>query len=74
MHIIDYVLLAVVALAAIGAVVFLIRRRHTGGCCGSGSCTGCTGCTGAACAAGGCAACHARKNGKRKKGAGSKGA
>ena len=44
MHLIDYILIALIAAAVIGAVVW--RRRHrANGCCGAGGCCGdCAGC------------------------------
>lgn len=46
LHLIDYLLIAVIAAAFVGAVLY--RRRHRG-CCGSGGgcCGNCAGCAAA---------------------------
>lgn len=44
MNTMDYIIIAVIALAFTAAAVYVIRRMKKGKCCGCGDCSGCGKC------------------------------
>ncbi|HOJ47707.1 MAG TPA: FeoB-associated Cys-rich membrane protein [Bacillota bacterium] len=42
MNILDYILIAILAVCVCIALRFVFRRKKKGGCCGRGRCDGCS--------------------------------
>lgn len=66
MNFVDYILIGIIILAVAGAIFLMVRRKKSGGCCGTGNdCSSC----GGKCAGCNCSSCAERnlEKGSQKK-------